>query len=96
MTTIINDQMSNTQHEATHHLFSTGYLFDGFDYFDSLDKLSTIAKHSPLQVQERMLCCKTSLIMRSRNLDELVRLETKLVDIGLDVFIESSVLPKKS
>lgn len=89
MTNITNARMANRQHEASHGLFSTGYLYDGFDYFDSLEKLSTIAKHTPVQVQEKMLCCRTRLISRSRDLDALVKLEMKLVNIGLDVFIKA-------
>lgn len=89
MTNTTSAHIAKSQDKASLGLFSTGYLFDGFDYFDSLNKLSTIAKHSPIQVQEKILCCKTKLIKRSRNLEELVKLEMKLANIGLDVFIKA-------
>lgn len=88
MSNITSTQTVNPQREASHGLFSTGYLFDEFDYYDSLDKLSVISKHKPVDVQEKILCCKTKLIKRSQDFNALVRLEMKLVSVGLDVFIK--------
>ena len=89
MNNLTNTQTANSQNGACHGLFSTGYLFDGYDYFDSLDKLSTIAQHSQVQVQEKILCCKTKLIKRSQDLEALIKLEMKLANVGLDVFIKA-------
>jgi len=85
MNNIANDQ----QHEASHILYSKGYVFDDFDYFESLKKISEFTHRSQIQVQERILCCRTKRIKSSSDLSELIALEDKLKSMGLDVYIET-------
>ena len=85
--------MNNTaiaHNENAHILYSTGYLFDGFDYFKSLKKLSTITQRSQLQVQERILCCQKRRLKSSPDLNSLLKLKNRLTDLGLDVYIKTT------
>lgn len=86
----MNNMALRQQQEASHILYSTGYLFDGFDYFQSLEKLSNITQRSPIQVQERILCCKKRRLKSSRDLDQLNKLKNKLINLGLDVYIKTA------
>jgi len=80
---------SNNLNKTSHALYSTGYVFDEVDYFESLSKISKMTKKTLLQVQERILCCKTKRLRSSSDLNELMSLRNKLKDAGLDVYIEA-------
>jgi len=80
---------SNTQEcGVSHILYSRGRLFDEFNYFDSLDKLSEVTRRSKQQVEEFLLNGEHKRLKSSSCLKKLIRLESKLKKIGLDVYIE--------
>jgi len=81
--------MPNNQKETSHVLYSRGYLYDEFDYFDSLKKISKLMRKTQLQVQEVVLCCRTKRLKSSTNLKQLMVLESKFKSLGLDVYIET-------
>jgi len=74
--------------KTSHVLYSRGYIYDGFDYFDSLKKISKLMKKTQVQVQELVLCCRTKRLKSSPDLKKLMILEHKLKNLGLDVYIE--------
>jgi len=83
----MNNIASNTNNNP-HVLYSRGYIYDDFDYFDSLDKLSSVMSQTQLQVQELVLCCKTKRLTSSQNLKKLMVLENTFKNLGLDVYIQ--------
>ena len=79
--------LTNNLQESSHVLYSRGYIHDGFDYFDSLKKISELIHKNQVQVQELILCCRTKRLKSSSNLEALMVLENKFNSIGLDVYI---------
>jgi len=45
-------------------------------------------KKTQVQVQELVLCCRTKRLKSSPDLKKLMILESKLKNLGLDVYIE--------
>ena len=74
--------------KTSHVLYSRGYIYDGFDYFDSLKNISELMKKTQVQVQGVILCCKIKRLKSSPDLKKLMMLENKLKNLGLDVYIE--------
>ena len=75
--------------EASHTLYSKGYVFDEYDYFDALRKISEVTRKSQVSVQKHIVCCKTRPVTSSTNLKKLKALESTLKNVGLDVYIEA-------
>jgi len=86
------NNISSNLKEASHVLYSTGYVYDGCDYFDSLKKLSELIQKTQVQAQELILCCRTQRLKSSSNLIALKALEDKFRRVGLDVYIEDETL----
>jgi len=84
--------ISNNLKETSHVLYSRGYLYDEFDYFDSLKKISELIHKTQIQAQELILCCRTKRLKSSSNLKELTALENKFKSLGLDVYIKANEL----
>ena len=84
------NHISNNQQETSHILYSRGYVYDDFDYFDSLEKISTVMSKTQLEVQEKVLCCKTKRLKSSSNLKKLMVLEHTFKNLGLDVYIQAN------
>ena len=82
------NKTSQRLQETSHSLYSRGYVYDDFDYFDALKQISELVDKSPIQVQERILCCRTRRLKSSTDLKKLIALETKFKGMGLDVYIK--------
>ena len=79
---------TNIQSGLSHVLYSRGRLFDEFDYFEALSKLSIITHRSKKDLEEELLNGEKKRVKSSFSLKKIMYLEKKLKDIGLDVFIE--------
>ena len=82
------NNISNNLKETSHVLYSRGYVYDEFDYFDSLKKISQLMRKTQIQAQEQILCCKIRRLKSSPNLKQLMALENKFKSLGIDVYIE--------
>jgi len=82
------NNIASNPNQASHVLYSRGYVFDDFDYFESLKKISTVINQTQLQVQEQILCCQTKRLKSSSNLKKLKVLENTFKNLGLDVYIK--------
>ena len=73
---------------VAHVLYSRGRVFEDFNYFEALEKISEVTRRTKQQVEERILNGKRKRLKSSRSLRKLIALETKLKNVGLDVYIE--------
>jgi len=81
---------SNTaEREVSHVLYSRGRVFDEFDYFDALQKISEVTRRTKQQVEERILNGERKRLKSSHCLKTILLLETKLKNVGLDVYVET-------
>lgn len=84
----MNNNVAANSQETSHILYSRGYVFDDFDYLESLEKISEATKQSQLKVQEKIICCRTRRLTSSKNLNKIIALEKKFKSLGLDVYIK--------
>ena len=75
--------------DGTHVLYSRGHLLDGADYFQSLRAIAELTKRNPQEVEELVLSGQRRKMRSSDSLKNLILLEAKFRELGLDVYIES-------
>lgn len=81
-----DDALTN---DGTHILYSRGHLLDGMDYFTSLQKIAELTRRNPQEVEELVLNGQRKKMRSSNSLKNLILLEAKFKELGLDVYIES-------
>ena len=75
--------------DGTHILYSRGHLLDGMNYFQSLQKIAELTRRNPQEVEELVLSGQRKKMRSSNSLKNLILLEAKFKELGLDVYIES-------
>lgn len=84
----IIDGSSTLESGVAHVLYSRGRVYDEFNYFEALEKISAVTRRTKQQVEERILNGERKRLKSSNSLKKLLLLETKLKNVGLDVYIE--------
>jgi len=84
----MNNNIVSNSTETSHILYSRGYVFDDFDYLESLKKISEATQQTEIEVQEKIICCRKKRLTSSTDLKKLIALEKKFKSLGLDVYIQ--------
>lgn len=79
--------------ESMHVLYSRGKMLDGSNencnYFECLQKIAKLTRRSSQEVEEIVLSGERKKISSSLSLKQLILLEAKFRELGLDVYIDS-------
>ncbi|WP_353410012.1 hypothetical protein [Arenicella sp. 4NH20-0111] len=76
--------------EPKHVLYSRGQLIESedVDQENALAQLAIVTSRTTDQVRERLLCGERKKIKSSASLKQLIRLQQKLENCGLDAYIK--------